>query len=407
MLADVSPSSSMTDDEQAHLSACSFYTDGAVPVVALVRHAERADKVISCAWNLSRDAARFPCDPPITSSGITEARCLAKRLLSMTSTVARIRTSPYLRCVQTALIMAEELDAMVEIDHHLGEVMNREACGDLDMDNAPWRPGKELLSALQDMELMGHSYQTFRLQLDRARGQPPSWPESKPRASVRYAARFMTYLRRSLRTKEAVVLVSHAEAVSACAHVMPTTCCMSVDSVDFCGALIAGLSDDLASTSASMWKVFLTGVKRESNPDFSRAKYSNKLHQIMKSLGWTRLDSSKVLWRRPEQGQDVSCRCPPDRFRETDEACTPPPPALKKPPWSDLDLNSVEVWDGRRQCSTASVDSETHAFDDAARHFEEQTCKRRSTCRTGIALMDLLPHSNFLLKRRAGYGGST
>lgn len=76
----------------------------------LIRHAESA-------WNehfgWSRIDVGLP-DPPLTAVGIEQARRAAGRLRH--EGVRRLITSPYRRTLQTALIIAEELDLPITID---------------------------------------------------------------------------------------------------------------------------------------------------------------------------------------------------------------------------------------------------------------------------------------------------
>eukprot|EP00931_Biecheleriopsis_adriatica_P081394 TRINITY_DN54721_c0_g1_i1.p1 TRINITY_DN54721_c0_g1~~TRINITY_DN54721_c0_g1_i1.p1 ORF type:complete len:536 (+),score=88.29 TRINITY_DN54721_c0_g1_i1:144-1751(+) len=269
---------------------------GGPTLVALFRHAERADTSSSVwqnAWGRSSDAANYPFDPPLTAAGIEQARQRAKTV-ALIAPCRYIRTSPYLRCVQTALIMAEELDATVEIDHRLGEVLSRQVCGDLDVQSAPWRPKADLLSALKDAEL-GHVYETSRLMLDHVRGEPPTWPESHPNACLRYASRFMIHLRRTLRTMQSCILISHGESIKACASVLPAACMWEMMSVDFCGGIIAEMPELKCKNTASKWQVSLHGIDCIKNNDFCEAAYLKRLDNIQRALGWKLRDTAKVI----------------------------------------------------------------------------------------------------------------
>eukprot|EP00438_Fugacium_kawagutii_P016520 Skav222458 [mRNA] locus=scaffold3319:157498:160760:+ [translate_table: standard] len=114
--------------------------------VAVVRHAERADGAhayddwgcsedgIPCFTfsttnpqaldllpaNGSQDAAEFPFDPPITAEGVQQAKQLADDLKTQLVSLDVIISSPYLRCLQTAEILAEEFGVLVLLDAELG-----------------------------------------------------------------------------------------------------------------------------------------------------------------------------------------------------------------------------------------------------------------------------------------------
>ena len=61
---------------------------------------------------------QHPADCPITSDGIEEARRRAKELREFAD-FGIIVASPYLRCVQTAIVIADELDLIVLLDQEL------------------------------------------------------------------------------------------------------------------------------------------------------------------------------------------------------------------------------------------------------------------------------------------------
>lgn len=49
----------------------------------------------------------------------------------------------------------------------------------------------------------------------RSLGQPPSWPESLQGARLRYAKRFLDYMRRARHTKKGCLLVTHGYMLQA------------------------------------------------------------------------------------------------------------------------------------------------------------------------------------------------
>jgi glucosyl-3-phosphoglycerate phosphatase len=76
----------------------------------LIRHAESA-------WNEHFGASRIDVgwpDPPLTARGVEQAHAAARRLRS--EPLRRLITSPYRRTLQTALILAAELDLPIAVD---------------------------------------------------------------------------------------------------------------------------------------------------------------------------------------------------------------------------------------------------------------------------------------------------
>ena len=75
-------------------------------LVHLVRHGQ--------SYNTHRPAGEpYPENPPLTPIGVAEARLLACRLARLH--IDRLVTSPMRRSVETALIVAEAVDRMVEV----------------------------------------------------------------------------------------------------------------------------------------------------------------------------------------------------------------------------------------------------------------------------------------------------
>ncbi|WP_380678291.1 histidine phosphatase family protein [Salinigranum sp. GCM10025319] len=89
-------------------------------VLWLVRHGERRDET-DPGWV---DGADRPHDPPLTDHGRWQAERVGDRLRG--SQVRIVYTSPFLRAVETAHIVAERLGRPVFVDHGLSEHLNPE-----------------------------------------------------------------------------------------------------------------------------------------------------------------------------------------------------------------------------------------------------------------------------------------
>mmetsp|Transcript_87495 Transcript_87495/g.155185 ORF Transcript_87495/g.155185 Transcript_87495/m.155185 type:complete len:488 (+) Transcript_87495:89-1552(+) len=387
-------------------------------VVAFFRHAERADSDWTNEWSLSEDSQKYPCDPPITSAGIQEARASAKSLNWTKEQVGGILASPYLRCVQTALVMAEELDTNVELDHRLGEILSRKICGDLPLEVPPWRSREDLLSALENMEPSGHHLQTFRLRSETARGQPPSWPESEPAAACRYGSRFVTHLLRSSRSNQNFLCVSHGESIKACVELMPETCMLRINTLGFCGAIIAELVAR-KSRKQLAWKVSLRGVECQQDPDFSHATYLRRLNSIHTHLGWTHSKIVKTIGQfqsnqlssiheQQSSMEGIAQDCGPERAKNgienLDDTHFDQRGTIGLRP--DFNINTLTAWSDRREVSTESVDSlvsplsATSAFDKAGKLFKAQQTSRLKSSSVPPKLSECLPQTNGLMMKR-------
>ncbi|MDH4316222.1 MAG: histidine phosphatase family protein [Gammaproteobacteria bacterium] len=87
-------------------------------VVWVVRHADRLD-FADPAWAAS---ATHPYDPPLSPMGTRQARALAARL--STEAIAHLFSSPFLRCVESALAIARTHGLCVKIEDGLSEWLN-------------------------------------------------------------------------------------------------------------------------------------------------------------------------------------------------------------------------------------------------------------------------------------------
>ncbi len=84
-------------------------------IIWLARHGERRD-FVDPDWKAS---AQRPFDPPLTETGLAQARALGWRLAG--ERVGCVYTSPFLRTLQTACEVAEVIDAPVRIEQGLAE----------------------------------------------------------------------------------------------------------------------------------------------------------------------------------------------------------------------------------------------------------------------------------------------
>jgi broad specificity phosphatase PhoE len=81
----------------------------------LVRHGNRLD-FVEPEWSL---AAARPHDPPLSADGMEQVRALAERLRD--ERIAHVFSSPFLRCIESAGILAEALDAGIKVERGLSE----------------------------------------------------------------------------------------------------------------------------------------------------------------------------------------------------------------------------------------------------------------------------------------------
>ncbi|KJE94406.1 hypothetical protein CAOG_05049 [Capsaspora owczarzaki ATCC 30864] len=110
--------------------------------IYIVRHAERLD-LVDATWI---PAAARPWDPPVSEHGLRQARHTGSRLARYP--VARVFTSPFLRCMQTAAEIVAGMagdeslasQVLVNVEHGLAEFMCK-----------AWFEAKPEMLSLEDM----------------------------------------------------------------------------------------------------------------------------------------------------------------------------------------------------------------------------------------------------------------
>lgn len=184
---------------------------------AVVRHEERADAldaafVCGKHWCKSEDFRRWPSDPPLSDIGLSRAGELGHRLGELSkecgAKVHIVLSSPYHRCVQTATAICQKLGhgTPLLVDLSLGEVFGPSILGE----SEPKLP----CVRFQERYSQDANFKTA--------GQWPVWPETLDDARLRYAKRFLKYLKRSRDKCWNFVMVTHGDGVASALRVMPS-----------------------------------------------------------------------------------------------------------------------------------------------------------------------------------------
>jgi len=218
---------------------------------AVMRHAERADAASSWSqdpWALSTDAAQWPHDPPLSDSGRIDAQQVARgELLGLedgddsAEDVWVVVSSPYFRCVQTAVQVCLEIGpkAVLLLDNELGEVYGPEIMGD-DEPTCVLRPAEETKLYVQSHHVRYRS---------RSVGKWPAWPEYILQMRTRVLCCFLRYLRRSSLARKNFVLITHADGVAAAIAAMPAIQGRAIEKVDYSGLFVASTTMACLSNS--------------------------------------------------------------------------------------------------------------------------------------------------------------
>jgi hypothetical protein len=207
--------------------------------IGVLRHTERADSDFATLgnryWTRSDDCKKFPLDPPLSDDGVTHAMKIGQQLhrvaIEKDVVLHSVVTSPYLRCIQTALEVCVQLgaDTNLIVDYSLGEIYGPCVMGT----NKP--NGKHLVrDTAHIIQLCRSRGVTCDLQHI---GKWPRWPEKLETGRSRFANRFLTYLRRGVRVRRNFLIVTHADCVGSSLSVMPSQ--VGVEKIEFGGMFLA------------------------------------------------------------------------------------------------------------------------------------------------------------------------
>mmetsp|Transcript_55033 Transcript_55033/g.98107 ORF Transcript_55033/g.98107 Transcript_55033/m.98107 type:complete len:638 (+) Transcript_55033:81-1994(+) len=206
---------------------------------AVVRHTERADGLFAFhhggRWSDTEDCARWPLDPPLSDAGEGQADGLGSQIQDFAnrkkSEFHVVVTSPYLRCVQTAVRICKALGPGVKllVDRSIGEIFGPSVMGDL----PPRGQVRSLDRALDYCRENGVDC------VGRAIGRHPVWPESLKDARRRFALRFLSFLQRGAKTRRNFILVTHADCVGSVLGIMPDKQDVRASKVEY-GATVLG-----------------------------------------------------------------------------------------------------------------------------------------------------------------------
>jgi broad specificity phosphatase PhoE len=210
--------------------------------VGVLRHSERSDAPFAVVngeyWHSSDDMKSWPLDPPLSDEGMVNAKKMGQHVLvavqECSTEVHVVVSSPFLRCIQTAIEVCCALGPRTRllVDYSLGEVYG--PCV-LQSTMEPQRT-----AIVRPMEHIRKLCRSRGVECEaKSIGQWPSWPENFNSARRRFAMRFLTYLRRSLRARRNFLIVSHADCVGASFSIMPCASGSVFEKVEYGGMFLA------------------------------------------------------------------------------------------------------------------------------------------------------------------------
>jgi len=207
---------------------------------AVCRHAERADSAwsescVGPAWHETDEFLRHPCDPPLSAAGLAEASAMGHRMKKFAEENGQsfhfVVSSPYYRCVQTAVEIIKILGTGTELllDASLGEVYNQDTMG-------VFEPSEPVRARDAALDLCSDAGITCR---GPVRGKWPVWRETVRDSKWRVGTSFLKLLRSSTAERTNFIVVTHAEGVGAALGVMPTEAGSCVSKVESGGMFLA------------------------------------------------------------------------------------------------------------------------------------------------------------------------
>lgn len=204
----------------------------------VARHDERADGMNSfyngAIWVQTDDFRNWPFDPPLSDAGLEAARDTGQRMKDIAQSSSNqlhvIVSSPYFRCVQTAVEICLALGPKTRllVDYSLGEIFGPTVMGPTVPQN-PVRPMAHTLSYCRSRGVSIHP---------RVIGKWPTWPENIRDARERFANLFLTYLQRANTTRRNFLIVGHADCVAASLSLMPSQADHSIEKIHYGGLFL-------------------------------------------------------------------------------------------------------------------------------------------------------------------------
>jgi len=175
-----------------------------------MRHGERLDAVDPYGWFNSPAAKQYPFDCPLSEKGKLEVGNVALELAARSNgSFSCVVTSPFIRCVETAVEVCRTLNLPICIDMQLGEVFGPACFGEWRAPGPSRRHPEEVVS-LVPPDVRKMSPVDFI-------GEEPAWPESIENARLRMVARVEQYAEWAARLEGVnFVLVTHGDCVGAC-----------------------------------------------------------------------------------------------------------------------------------------------------------------------------------------------
>eukprot|EP01097_Dermamoeba_algensis_P000567 TRINITY_DN1196_c0_g1_i3.p1 TRINITY_DN1196_c0_g1~~TRINITY_DN1196_c0_g1_i3.p1 ORF type:complete len:214 (-),score=34.17 TRINITY_DN1196_c0_g1_i3:23-664(-) len=141
--------------------------------------------------------AAEPDDPPLTERGILQARKTGQKLRTEPHKIEHIFCSPFLRCLQTATEIAEELDLQIKVEYGLSEWFKKSWFTKM--------PALDLNVIQSAFSRVDKSYKSFY--------ELKNFPESLTECCLRFEKTTLNLITNFMEKDKNILLVSHGVAM--------------------------------------------------------------------------------------------------------------------------------------------------------------------------------------------------
>ncbi|CAJ1354279.1 unnamed protein product [Effrenium voratum] len=211
--------------------------------IAVMRHGERADQANPRMWFRSMLGRRYPFDPPLTMAGTKQARSAAKELFAKyNGDFSLVVSSPFIRCIETAVEVCRVFNCALCIDRQLGEVFCPAYFGAWEAPGPAIRSAEEVSAYVpNDVRLVGVD-DDGNLSASGFIGARPTWPEKN--GKLRLASRVEQLTEKAVKLGGAsFILVTHGDCVAGCLALGLTSArkeltSPTVSKVPYCGFVV-------------------------------------------------------------------------------------------------------------------------------------------------------------------------
>jgi len=192
-------------------------------------------------WFKSMLGRRYPFDPPLTMTGAKQAKSVAKELFAKYGDFSVVVSSPFIRCIETAVEICRVFNCGLCIDRQLGEVFSPAYFGVWEPPGPKMRSAEEICAYVpNDVRIVGVGDDDGKSTAEGFIGTTPEWPEKN--GKLRLAIRVEQLSEKAGKLGGAnLVLVTHGDCVAGCLALASTKQELTapvVSKVPYCGFVV-------------------------------------------------------------------------------------------------------------------------------------------------------------------------